>query len=213
MSEFRRRIMIAASSSYYIQDGLIFQLDGINKGDNPNGWTELVNNFVFPYNEHMFVENDGVVFESGNTCGIVSDFEFPLSGQIEVVCEKTNSNSFVICTAKSNNLMFSFYSQYCICVTATANKTIPIRDIPNNTINSFSYNTAKQSINNIQTISSVNNRFGINTNMITLGYRQTISSYGYIGKICSIRVYNRQLTDGEVAHNYNVDRVRFRLTS
>ena len=222
MSSFRRRLIMAASGSY-IQNGLIFQLDGINKGNNPNGWVEVINGLIFPYNEHMILEDDGVVFEDGSQCYINSDFQFPLNGQIEVVCDYNYTTvsgqySFVICTGNSQNLMFANTQTLAVGVSEPSphHKTIPLDNLIRYKPYTFSYNINSQFINSEETISPQNNFFTQNNaNIISLGFRKK-TSYGasyYNGKIYSIRIYNRQLTSEEVAFNYNVDKIRFRLTS
>lgn len=57
----------------YITDGLVFHMDGLNKGSNPNYWTDTVGGLQFAYVTGVTPSNNGIVFESKHE---------PLLGQI-----------------------------------------------------------------------------------------------------------------------------------
>lgn len=57
--------------------------------------------------------------------------------------------------------------------------------------------------------------FGAKTSALVLGYTGVIENWGYApidSKVHCVRIYNRVLTDAEVAANYAIDKARFRLT-
>lgn len=50
----------------YVQDGLVFQLDGIEKGDSPTAWTDLKGGLAFTYN-NCTLNSDNVEFNGKNS--------------------------------------------------------------------------------------------------------------------------------------------------
>ena len=50
---------------------------------------------------------------------------------------------------------------------------------------------------------------GIFSHYVTVGARPGGSPYSYKGNIHAIRVYDRALTDAELAHNFLLDSIRF----
>lgn len=59
----RRHLMLSTPpANSYIQNGLIFQLDGLEKGNNANAWTDLIDDRV--YSNHGAIEvKDGWIFD------------------------------------------------------------------------------------------------------------------------------------------------------
>ena len=72
---------------------------------------------------------------------------------------------------------------------------------------SMFYNGIEQEMSNTGYTSYVQNTEGI-----TLGGRYVnVADYGGCGYTFCIRIYNRQLSSSEIAHNHNVDKIRFNL--
>ena len=200
----------------YIQDGLVFQLDGIDKGADSTAWTDLVGGVSFPYTEHSTVNNDSIAMDGGGVLTaseqIVYNYQ---TGTIEV--------TFYVQDVNAGIIFYSGQPQGLSLVIAGAGYTYAIgtsRLAPKN-----QYDTSKPSGKVI--LSASYNIFMLNgsipqstkstngwdaTSDTTIGGR--IANGNPYLKACTIyaiRIYNRQLTADEMLHNQQIDNVRFNL--
>lgn len=208
----RRRVMEAKKQAKeYIQNGLVFWLDGIDKGDNAGYWTEKINGLQFPVNGgNITQETDGFTFEDGSDCHVASTLDFPFATHhIECVCTVNAKSQIVFMSQGTDNVMVSMWGNYMIMATTTAQPSINVRNLTKDMVYSLSYNTSAQYVNGVSGYGSTSNRLGRVAGTIYLG-RRSSGNY-YTGKICSIRIYNRFLTDEEIQNNYQVDKQRFGL--
>ena len=201
--------VIKNSIGDYVQDGLIFCLDGIDKGTNEGYWTDLVKKLQFTttnttsyYYGYQFSSTSDMKTPS------TTNFQFPSTGQLEVVCESATSGTQIVAMPQGNNqLAFGFYGSKIIRSSYASWKTCN-NPITAGTLANYSVNSDNGWCNgNKMTLNTDTNNFTGVSNYIHVGRRNNGNNYS--GKICSIRVYNRKLTQEEIQHNYNVDRYRF----
>ena len=219
----RRRAMMlskAETPTEYVQDGLVLWLDGINKGNNANAWTDLITGTVFSSTVPPTFNHDNVQF-TGTDQALAASLPPTVDqnvdvGTIEVVCGVIESSSTVATIyqpAVLEKLSFSFYknpSMSIIYNSSSGDIRRPIVLSPH-TSGSFSMSDAMQCRNGIQlSLGSDNHLTGAN-GVAYVGKRASNSAANYYGKVYCIRLYNRNLTRKEVLANYAVDRQRFSL--
>lgn len=188
----------------YIKDGLIFHLDGINKGPNEGKWTDLIGRIVYTTNGNVTFSTDYV---DGNfvTDDTTLHKYVPTDCTIEI-CVKYRDNSTVInfATNKRDGLAFARRTTNDIVIGHTS----PLlgRKIYYD-INVIG--TDHKCISASAVLGYVNNN---KAKYIAHGYYSSINNTNNItsgGKLYSIRIYNRHLTEKEVLHNQKVDYNRF----
>lgn len=199
----------------YIRDGLVFHLDGINKGGVEGKWTDLVNGIEYtPNGDAAFIKN-----------GIVGLFRtidpFPISVPHQnctlECCGLINGDSGQLLpfrTSNNNNIRVALF--YKADSGAIVN---PTASYSPNDFNAFKVNMSKEYINTTPILYSVNSSLCLVNGMCftakTSGSTTnkdggcTVSSTTNI--IHSIRIYDRLLTEDEMRHNQKVDIKRFGL--
>ena len=202
-------------ASAYIQDGLVFHLDGIERGK--SGWTDLIGGKKFTlYN--CTLNDNNVEFNGTSSYGKASgNLAGDSSGTIEAVFTTDN---FV--TTTSDFDLDVFYS---------GNSSGPNLQLVKNSgreaISTTLSNQYKNSIDKVKMVSAsrVSPYPGIINGAYTPKYTisslsRSSASYMYLGhytnkylqgKIYSIRRYNRSLTEEERLHNQFLDIQRFKL--
>lgn len=222
----RRQMAMAKKEPFvipYITDGLILYLDGIEKGSTPDAWTDLINGIVFTKKAGGVTFNsDNVQFGgSSNNC---------LQNTDNYVITKCNIGTIECCyrDIPTSGVRTVFYSYgdsngaICLQFNGTyANYCVGNSPRPNNgiweaeTTGTYSVSTALVMQN------GESKGFASTTNYITRKYvgsiiggsgRGSSTIYDCLGgKIHSLRVYNRHLTEEEVLHNQAIDNTRFHL--
>ena len=201
-------------ASAYIQDGLVFHLDGIERGD--SGWTDLIGGKKFTlYN--CTLNDNNVEFNGTSSYGKASGtLNEDSSGTIEAVFTTDN---FVTTSDFDLDVFYSGKSggPNIYLVKSSGKEAIA-------TTLSAQY---KNSIDKVKmvSVSRVYPYSGIINGAYTLKYNikslsRSSASYMYLGhytnkylqgKIYSIRRYNRPLTEEERIHNQLLDIQRFKL--
>ena len=210
----------------YISDGLVLWLDGKLQGSTADAWTDLVNGVVFTKKASGVTFNsDNVQFGgSQNNClWNTSTYEFVNSdvGTIEV-CYRDVPTTGASCAFSSCGVGSSGYGGKGICFEIyTGNRIIyssgNAGSRPANgawtaeSVGTYSVSSSRAIQNMISKgFTSTNNYVSRYNAAAVIGadlqYKNTIN-----GKIHSIRIYNRQLTEEEVLHNQAIDNTRFNL--
>lgn len=231
MGDFRRRLMSQAGESLgngttvndYIQNGLVFHLDGIERGIQGT-WKDLKSNILFDLN-NVIEKEDGIKFNGINSYGI-NDTETKHILGTEIECcfsvDSVDTKDFAILFHNYNNEdTISF-------VVDNKNKYILDRNYKYTNFlefqslsihNAFSLYLGEQKKYLIHNAVS-SNKIGYaapyvvknDNKKITLGAREiSDSTYDLLfkGTLHSIRIYNRSLTEGEAIYNQNIDNLRF----
>ena len=214
----RRRYMGGgASPSYdensYIQDGLVFQLDGINKGSNEGKWTDLVGGvqFTIPNSEYITENTNGFTWTAKVNMPVYSG-TIP-SGEsctVEVAMIRTgNDNIWGAFASAANNTLGTvviaiFRNNF---IVINRKNTLPASNIPVNQFTTVSMNAIYACVNKVEkTLSSTTDYISATA----AGVGSVYGGYqGMLGTIYAIRIYNRQLTVAEMQFNQEVDIKRF----
>lgn len=196
----------------YVSNGLVLWLDGIEKGNNNTAWIDKVNGTSFTNHGATF-NNDHVYFDGIDDYLSNTTYSPPTSGTgtIEVVIDNEDFG-------QTTALVFMARTRAGIGFGATAAKYILYscgatqrpRSIATLAKASFSISNAGKYQNGVELSTSGSDYWGgqvSGTNFI--GKRNT-GNY-FKGKIYSIRIYNRQLSESEILANLAVDNARFNL--
>ena len=224
MSLFRRSMMFVQSggntptADSYIQSGLVFQLDGIEKGSSSTQWTDRKGGIGFPYIAATSeVQTDSVHFTgSGYLTGdalITPSFTYD-SMTIEVCCTYDNHNTgnrvLIVCDV-APNFAFGFANNKkdVRCASGTNKPLWSLTDMSGMKVYSITSDHALANIN-VSLTKGTNAQLNNSSGNIELGGR-SYSASGYVGDVYAIRIYNRQLTLAEMAYNQGIDNQRFSL--
>lgn len=216
----RRRYM-GATKGYdensYIQDGLVFQLDGINKGATDGTWVDLKSNRVFTANNSTYIQSDddGFTFIDGSNAYIAMTCSSALTGSttwtMEAACSPAAWNT------SSARALFTSSNRGCgLALNGIFHWSSGAGKGWSNNILSSQLKKVTLSMNadmgilNGEQLTTTRNGEQMTTSGFAVGSCQN-KSYNFVGTIHSIRMYNRSLTLEERLHNQKVDNIRFNL--
>ena len=233
-------VVINVPSLTYVSSGLVFNLDGKNRGGVAGHWTDLAGNVDFVLTN--CTENSDNVQFNGNSKGVsngtlnvlysagsiesifdVSDSEFPTYPKVQHILTNNISNGISMGLGFAPALNNS--PCYC-CVNSVVGVDYgtEVTGIPglNDTIKAkqhiyYEKNSCYRNGQTQLTITENTVRFACdNTSPLAIGYRGrnlngTPTEQFMVGKIFCIRVYSRTLTPNERMQNYKVDKKRFNL--
>lgn len=224
MSWLRRRYLMihqGGGQQYdadsYIQNGLVFQLDGIDKGSNSGYWTDRKGGITFPISgaassgaDHISFDGSGYITGSAT---ISPSFTYD-SLTIEVACTydtRSGTNHVVLICNVAPNFAFGWYNRTTLRCSSGLSK--PVWSTSDMTVLKTYSITSDHSLANINVslTAGSNTQFSNNSGAIELGGRSYNSTSGYSGDVYAIRIYNRQLTLAEMAFNQAIDNERFNL--
>ena len=215
MSKMRRRLlgMMNTQSNWYVTDGLLLHMDGIEKGATANAWTSLVGGHVFTPAGGVTFNADNVEFDGVDGMLTNNTFTVPSanSGTIEIVFEKVDGNigktlfmptsgskRLCIYINSSNIMLWSNYS-------ASPRYSVPSTASVSVNANGCFANGKSVTMDGSDFIASASTSI----NRIGCRYSSNGNTNFYNGKIYCIRIYSRLLTQAEVFHNLAIDRKRF----
>lgn len=209
----------------YISDGLVLWLDGKLKGNTADAWTDLVGGIVFTQ------KSSGVIFNSDNV-------QFDGSNDKVLISSVTGSSDYIpvnsvatleICynntSGKTNRCLFyagNYNGALCFHISNTtdikwgagSSQAPNLAHHTNQAKTTYSI-SRKRILENFvaQSFGTVNYITKGQTKIIVGGSGRNASNIYDVfnGKIYSIRIYNRQLTEEEVLHNQAIDNTRFNL--
>ena len=221
----RRRVMGGGGESYtassYVQDGLIGQYDGIENAGvgvhgSPQTWKDLIgsNDLLL---ENITWGDDGAIYNGSDSVAYLSSLPFSDSFQSVEICATMTgsegwmtfqfSNSYYMGYNGSGRLIvatkgrgFNDYLRTAFTPTsahtasALTNKKLAVDGVIQRT-NAYKTNGASQN-NKYQTL------FGAR-------YFNSRISMVLTGRIHSIRIYDKNLSQEELTKNYNIDMKRF----
>lgn len=201
--------------STYVEDGLIFHLDGINKGSVEGKWTDLANGIEFtPYNSPI-LEDNCYDLSSGHFEGDAGTLFNSTENIYTVeVCFESSKNSFYIFGGgnRGSSHPFFFSSNKTICWGQDLKTYIYPDDF--NGAYTMSFNEDRAIGNGTLLESSGSDYWDARDNtiiMIAFAANGGAKDNPFEGKLYSIRVYNRRLTEEEQRHNQAIDNERFNL--
>ena len=192
------------TASDYIQDGLIFQLDGIERGDEPGKWKELVSGIAYNVQNNVTGNNSVTLPPSINLNTMKGD----------------KSSTVELCTIKLYHAT-GFRQVLVNGYTALSMQLVGSRAYIYQTSDNLDKNA--YSLKNGVQCTAIKTDYvvqdGLKTPVNQYGYWSEaievllggVAAHTYSGKIHAMRVYNRQLTDDEILYNQRVDNIRFNL--
>lgn len=217
----RRRAMVQTGGAPspvecpYITDGLIFWLDGINRGGVAGQWTDLIGGKAFTLFNVTELAN-GVFFSAsgyGTHDGPISDNWADETIEI-ATASMSYANKCILCPAQSSPVGIGF-------ITASSgghfNLNLDGEKIRKwtglTTASRVSANNSYAVVNGASRARSTEDSWGGNTTGTTyLGRRYVSSASRYMnGTLHSLRIYNRHLSIAEMQANQSVDAARFNL--
>ena len=209
----RRRVMGVVSEQYdensYVQDGLIFQLDGIAKGNSADTstWVDLKGGLVFTQEGVVESLADGWHFDGSChfTCPTL------LSGNVDYTVEMCASNTIIWHNGTWTNGHPYFYPFNNNIYFLQRCSGIMFSNLSNILKNPFtaSFNLSNGYINKIASTGFSDANSFSDTQRIDIGYYRGNHS---TGTMYAIRIYNRRLTSEEQLHNQDVDISRFNIS-
>ena len=221
----------AATSGLYVQDGLIAHWDGLENagvGVHDSGatvWKDLVGGREFALH-NVTVDADRMTFAgAGTSYGNLSKtdttatFTAARDGTMEIVYASRNgaASQILLQAPAASGLTFSSW------VSGGSYYIIPFGGSSNKPIFAFSSGTATNSVsvrytsgapvsavgNGTPLDSPSNNYWGTTGDETIIGTRAAKNGNHFPGSIYCIRLYDRKLTDAEIAANHVIDKIRF----
>ena len=217
MSLFRRKILTNQKKDY-IKDGLVFQLDGINKGATDGTWVDLIGGVVYtPMGTTTAVENGFELKKLGDYIAGTFLYEYPNIDWTIEVCIEVSKQGGSGCMVFTPNTMPKTFKNPVFLVRAGK-----IWGQPHNTRSVIYQNGSKLSFKtysmnkeriifdmvNKEMPTQVNNH---DAHSSRYGIGSSANYYGFIGVIHAVRVYSRILSESEIMHNQKLDNKRFKL--
>ena len=205
----------------YIRDGLVFQLDGIQKGPNTNAWTDLVGGHVFTNNGCTAIDKGWQITNTTSTYNSLRNTDtLPFASgsysthTIEVVFNTFATRAQILFLPKTaDSILFCIGSNKFFYLRPTTSQKLystPSQSAISGNTHTVSLNINGGIIDTTTTLSQVSNTdyFGVGT-YNGIGARSNNANYSFTGNIYAIRIYNRHLTIDEMRHNQQVDVKRF----
>lgn len=220
-----------AGASDYVQNGLVMQLDGIERGDDPSVWTDLSGNgFDWALDSANCTWKDiGLHFDGKGVCGVLAtkstaDFAGKVKTIEAVYCNEDPKTASIIFSCGGGNFAAYLFTlnngRFCYGGDSAAVTGNAFADV-GTTTNSFSI-TYKTTTTTFGGVSRIVKNGGLAEpiaagNFITpgnvpeLGARKygTGNPFPAKGILMALRVYDRELTREEYQQNMALDSQRF----
>lgn len=197
----------------YIKKGKVFHLDGINKGATDGSWVDLVGSNVFEnngatsYDTHFHFANNGYMIGTSHygTIDYTVETCFAPDAQFEGMVFQSGTD-----TATGKNIVLYQYLEQGLFL--SKRPTYNLNSVVGNNTISLNENIGVQNGVTITRGTRSDWWISVDNFLIGLNMRGTEAKrLYYIGKIYSIRFYDRRLTADEILHNQQVDNIRFNL--
>ena len=223
------KVIPIPSADAYVQDGLVFQLDGIDKGNVEGAWVDRKAGRQFTLN-NCIVNSDNIEFNGTDSEAIDNDNytlpTVPENYTIEVVLYYgggTILSQNSITSSDGSPMMVTLYSTaYYLTI---GRKLYAVEALPENkymclqALAKGQYDTIQVNCNGDVLASRQGTGSIIDNNFFAHGQASigcvwidsTEKSGHLLGKVYSIRLYNRLLTEEERYNNMVVDYMRFRI--
>ena len=207
----------------YIQDGLVFQLDGKYKGPSENICTDIISgNYIINSSTGTLnykYKDDCLEILNVNDCTPTITFDKSFSSSDDYTVElcfelsQVNSKMFLFNIGVNHSPAFVINNSS-ICFLQRSNQYI-FNNFTTNTKYTFSLNLNHGYCNNVELSQDSEDYWGSGT--LNKMYIFNVHSGGMrnnplLGKLYAIRIYDRRLTSEEQLHNQNIDAKRFNIT-
>lgn len=216
-----RNPLAVYGSGNYVKNGLIFQLDGIHKGQTDNAWTDLIGGHVFTNNGCTALENGWQISNTTSTYNSLRNTDtLPFGSNsysthtIECVYYTPDTRGMIVFVPKTENtIIFAYASNRYYLRSKTSDYLYGATSISTQGTHIVSLNiNGGLRDNNLALNRLTNTDYFSNGTYNGIGARSNNASYSFNGTIYAIRVYNRLLTVDEMRHNQKEDKKRFGLS-
>ena len=224
------KVIPIPSADAYVQGGLVFQLDGIDKGNVEGAWVDRKAGRQFTLN-NCIVNSDNIEFNGTDSEAIDNDnYKFPTVPEnytIEVVLYYGGGSGILTQNSTTSSdgspMMVTLYSTaYYLTI---GRKLYAVEALPENkymclqALAKGQYDTIQVNCNGDVLASRQGTSSTIDDNFFAHGRpligcvwtSSTERAGQLLGKVYSIRLYNRLLTEEERYNNMVVDYMRFRI--
>lgn len=224
--EARRRLLMQNRSSY-VADGLVLNLDGLNRGGRTGLWVDRIAGNVCTLIGDCVEIDNGVTF-NGNT----ENTQYGVFDELVQIDKDIGTVEWVIRLDSRNNTGRPVLSMGNLMMggsiaSDTANSGNPVMRYycdANNGMDFYKFDDVSSASTLVYIMSGSSERAMCNG---TLGSKRTVTSWPstqvggrlasrgqgnpFQGTIYAVRLYNRHLTEAEMLHNQRLDNKRFRL--
>ena len=222
------KVIPIPSADAYVQDGLVFQLDGIDKGNVEGAWVDRKAGRQFTLN-NCIVNSDNIEFNGKNSEAIDNDHytlpTVPENYTIEVVLYYGGGSGILTqnSTSYGSPMIVSLYSTaYYLTIgrklyaveALPENKYMCLQALAKGKTDSIQVNCNGDVLASRRGNNSIikNDFFAYGRPSIGCVWTSSSDRAGqFLGKVYSIRLYNRLLTEEEKYNNMVVDYMRFRI--
>ena len=200
------KVIPIPSADAYVQDGLVFQLDGIDKGNVEGAWVDRKAGRQFTLN-NCIVNSDNIQFNGTDSEAVYNQLlDFGTTTTVEVVFTREKFFGTIISSGDKIQIMaleltsgYRFFS---------GNQKTGAVFPDTTTIHTLSIPTSGRPIlDQIAQPKTSKDFYSISDTNTYVGGGPSYSK----GKIYSIRIYNRNLTQAEMLKNQMIDIERFNI--
>ena len=207
----------------YIKSNLVLQVDGIKNTRNGHSintavWEDLSGNGNDYNLNNVEILNKSIKFlGNSNSYGVLNTSLAQIFGEnvndvrtIELVVKPYTTSGVILSGGRTSQKAFGFFNAYLI-PTISIRNTFLIENALSKSNYSIIYNNnvnVKQ--NTVDIEGTKNDQWDITENISYIGKRGN-GNTSYSGEVMAIRIYNRALTEEEIKHNYEIDKLRFGL--
>lgn len=215
-----------ATEAGYVSDGLLVHYDGYHKPEN-NVWNDLSGNgnngTLYNFDENS-LNNNSISFDGVNDYVGIGEINIPyITYEISFANKYNNTTQkHLLSNVEAGGCSFILNSGKRIagsCYLKDGYKNVYgfdlVDNVPNTATLTYDGTYLKLYIDG-KVVSSLENNGGIvypskNTILVISGNPsgKNVNIQFFSGKVYSVRIYNRALTDEEIKNNYNVDKYRF----
>lgn len=192
----------------YIQDGLVFQLDGIEYGEIDGQWIDRKGSIAFDISQQAKMPT--FVDFLGNTPSYLLSGIFNFDARncsVDCIVNITNNNAAKILTG-GNDANFNLWTENKKVGLATSGSTklYSVSSYPA-TIHLLTEGCIYNGLRKVTYSTDTSGR----GNAVALGGVNNPPTKSFTGSIYAIRIYSRQLSDREILINQKIDNARFGL--
>ena len=202
------KVIPIPSADAYVQDGLVFQLDGIDKGNVEGAWVDRKAGRQFTLN-NCIVNSDNIQFNGTDSKAVYNQLlDFGTTTTVEVVFTREKVFGTIISSGDKIELMalqettgykYRYFS---------GNQVTGIPFPDPTTIHTLSIPTSGRPVlDQIAQPKTYKDFYSVSDTNTYVGGGPSYSK----GKIYSIRIYNRNLTQAEMMKNQMIDIERFNI--
>jgi len=199
----------------YLPDGLKYFWDGIDKGRNAGGWTDLVSGLYLASTGATSLAKGWRVDDDASYLGGTGvSIDAPLdTSTIEFVFkERTHASNygFIFYPSGTTNIAGILFTNRLIIGVSPNTYRYTLANPQEDVMHSISASKARAYFNGGALSYASSSGNPASTNGTWMFSRESLGSYhSFRGDIYCVRIYDKQLTEAEVIDNYAADKVRY----